>query len=351
MTTPSQAKPPMPPAPWAWCRSFPSIETYRAAMRVVEAPLLSTSATGPCTFLLALTDVGRLRIAGCRVGGAMFTAGISAADELCATVVLEATGGSLNSVPLEAGTLFLFPPGTVYRGWCAAGYRWLTVSVTRDEAATLAREHRWRIPGLPDAPMLSSRCSPDEMRSIRAMVRELDLWRPRPRPEPLDPAPLVGHAAVWGRILARAWTRGGAPRASSARRASGDALVRRVSRFIESRFSESLSAAEVCAAAGAPQRTVEHCFRERLGISPMRYLAVVRLRAARRALRGGAGPGDVTVAGIARSVGFRHMGRFAGAYRRMFGELPTETRPVGSAGGAGRAPGGVDVLEEMVGGG
>lgn len=349
LTTSNPATNRLPPPPWAWCRTFESIESYRAAIRLVEAPLVSTSATGACSCVVALADLGSARIAGGRLGGSVFTAGFSAPDELSATVVLEATGGSLNSIPIQPRGIYVFPPRTYYRGWNAAGYRWLTVSMTREDATSLASEHRWQIPDLRGGAMLTSRCTTEDMRAIRTMIREVDLWRPRSRPEPLDPASASRHARIWGSILARAWTRGNTHGASS-RRVSGEALLRRAFAFLEAHLMEPVSSADVCRAARAPERTVEHVFRTRLGISPLRYLAVLRLRAARKALLHAERPGGRTVAEIARGVGFRHMGRFAGAYRKMFGELPTETRPRPRVADPGREVAALDLLEEMVGG-
>lgn len=335
-----------PSAPWAWCRSFRSIEGLRAAWKLPEAPLLSTSATGGCSCVVSLVDLGGVRIAATHLGGSTFTAGFSSADELTATVVLESAGGTIKGLALEPGGILVFPPGTLYRGWNAGGYRWLTITMTREDAARLAREHHGQPPDLRGGALLASRCSAEDMRSIRAMIREIGLWKPRPRPEALDPGPLTRHVAIWGRILARAWIRG-ATKSASPRRKAGDALLRRVLAFMEAHLADALSSADVCAAAGAPERTVEHAFRVRLGTSPLRYLTVLRLRAARRALRGQIGIAGTTVADIARSVGFRHMSRFSGAYRRMFGESPMETRPVLHTASARGVEGAVDLLEEM----
>jgi transcriptional regulator GlxA family with amidase domain len=62
----------------------------------------------------------------------------------------------------------------------------------------------------------------------------------------------------------------------------------------------------------------------------MTYLRQVRLRRAREALE--AAERDATTVGIvAARLGILHMSRFAAAYRRAFGEGPSETlnRPAG----------------------
>ena len=56
----------------------------------------------------------------------------------------------------------------------------------------------------------------------------------------------------------------------------------------------------------------------------MRYLKHCRLEAAHRELMS-AERDQTTVTVVALQYGFYHLGRFAGAYRETFGELPSET--------------------------
>jgi AraC-like DNA-binding protein len=70
-------------------------------------------------------------------------------------------------------------------------------------------------------------------------------------------------------------------------------------------------------------RTVQEGFQRHLGMSPMAYLRVVRLRHAHRDLRS-ADPAHTTVAAIARRWGFTHLGRFAAAHHTMYGQTPLQ---------------------------
>jgi AraC-like DNA-binding protein len=70
-------------------------------------------------------------------------------------------------------------------------------------------------------------------------------------------------------------------------------------------------------------RTLQEGFQRHLGISPMAYLRLVRLRRAHRDLRS-AHPSHNTVACIAHRWGFTHLGRFAAAHKKTYGETPLQ---------------------------
>ena len=81
--------------------------------------------------------------------------------------------------------------------------------------------------------------------------------------------------------------------------------------------------AEICELIGVRERTLQSCCAKFLGISPRRYLLLRRLKQVRRARRD-ADP-TTTVADLAQRHGFTELGRFAVAYRREFGEMPSTT--------------------------
>ena len=87
---------------------------------------------------------------------------------------------------------------------------------------------------------------------------------------------------------------------------------------------EVVSLRDICREHGIALRTLNRAFNERFGIGPKAYLKQQRLSAVREALQHG--PPEATIASIANRWGFWHMGQFAQDYRRLFGELPSETR-------------------------
>jgi AraC-like DNA-binding protein len=77
-------------------------------------------------------------------------------------------------------------------------------------------------------------------------------------------------------------------------------------------------------AVGVPERTLRLCCGRFLGMGPRRYLQIRRLNKARAALQD-ADPENTHVAEIAHRYRFSELGRFAAAYRTLFGEMPSST--------------------------
>jgi AraC family transcriptional regulator, ethanolamine operon transcriptional activator len=86
----------------------------------------------------------------------------------------------------------------------------------------------------------------------------------------------------------------------------------------------SLSISDLARTSGVPERTLRTAFQRCFGLSPVEFLRILRLNQARRLLLASC-PDQTTVTQIAFGVGFWDLGRFAGAYRELFGELPSAT--------------------------
>lgn len=103
-----------------------------------------------------------------------------------------------------------------------------------------------------------------------------------------------------------------------------DMIIARFKDFLEANPDAPLYLTEICAAVGASERTLRVACEEHLGMGPIRYLSLRRMHLVRRALLQAA-PRTTTVTRIATDHGFWELGRFAGAYRALFGETPSAT--------------------------
>jgi len=101
-------------------------------------------------------------------------------------------------------------------------------------------------------------------------------------------------------------------------------VMQRFEQVLEEHRDRPLYLTEICAAIGVAERTLRLRCMEHLGMSPHRYLVLRRMHLARRALAL-ADQANTTVTVVASDHGFGELGRFAVAYRRLFGESPSAT--------------------------
>lgn len=92
---------------------------------------------------------------------------------------------------------------------------------------------------------------------------------------------------------------------------------------IQDGLEENITVRDVAAASNVSIRTLEYSFKNKFGTSPKQFINLQRLLMVRRDLLA---CDNESVTDIANRWGFWHMGQFANDYRRVFGELPSQTR-------------------------
>jgi len=100
-------------------------------------------------------------------------------------------------------------------------------------------------------------------------------------------------------------------------------LVRRAEQFLEANATEPITVSDVVKECGCSRRSLFASFRQHRGYTPLQFLKEARLKSAREALLRSSP--DESVSSVALACGFSHLGRFAEAYRKRFGEKPSET--------------------------
>lgn len=129
----------------------------------------------------------------------------------------------------------------------------------------------------------------------------------------LKEALITSFLRLWPRKLPRPLTSAAYPK-----------NVKRAVEWLHAHAGERIGGEDIARAAGASLRGLEIAFKEHLGVSPFAFLQKIRLQRAHHDLVHGAP--ETTVGEIAKRWGFSHMGHFAGRYRTVYGELPSETR-------------------------
>jgi AraC-like DNA-binding protein len=111
-------------------------------------------------------------------------------------------------------------------------------------------------------------------------------------------------------------------------------IIARFLDAVEKHDGEAFRVSELCAKIGVPSRTLRNCFSSNLGVGPKKYLYLRRMHLARLALLG-ADAGVTNVTETATQFGFWQLGHFAVAYKRLFGESPSQTLHGGGTAAAG----------------
>ena len=135
--------------------------------------------------------------------------------------------------------------------------------------------------------------------------------------------PISSSANIMGTLTAPALK--GAPYRGPRLLQSATKLVREVDRYLIEAGSRPIHTSELCEVFNVSRRTLHRVFVEVHDVPPITFMRRKRLCDVRAALRSAAKRRAVMIRDIAIEHGFAELGRFAAAYRQMWGELPSQT--------------------------
>jgi AraC-like DNA-binding protein len=107
-------------------------------------------------------------------------------------------------------------------------------------------------------------------------------------------------------------------------RRAPEGVIKRAVDLIEDRPTEPWTTVGLATELHLSVRALQAGFQRQVGMAPMAYLRLVRLRRAHAVLKA-TDPSGTTVRAVAVGLGLLHQGRFAADYRAVFGETPSET--------------------------
>ena len=292
------------------------------AMRVVS-PAWSMShaqvGRGRARIRLAIATTGRMQLAyvakspGCRAEGAPLP-GMSVLGLALAGPFLQLQGRHWRS-----DRFGYVPSGAEYEVLGSKPHRMLALTVQSDLLDRAARS-RWGH-GMPvdrSGPVLCEKHPGGSRivartwgRWVAAVVRHPELLR--------DPAVSAQmEEEVLGSILDAAEMVDGPEPARPWRE-----LALRAEAHLRDTLAEAPQLSEICRAVRASPRSLHSSFKTTFNTTPKAYQIALRLDAVRNDLL--RAPEGTTVTSVAMKWGFFQLGRFAGDYRRMFGEGPRDT--------------------------
>jgi AraC-like DNA-binding protein len=237
-----------------------------------------------------------------------------------------------NGVPMRNGMLLFHARRDQFHQRSAGTIRWGLIAVARNDLAAHARALLGAEPAWPQTTKILRPPS-----SLFAEIRHLHTKAcglARTRPDMLahrEVARALEQDLLHALVNALA---GPEVCDNAARRQRHAAIMARFEKVLAAQGDRQLSMAELCAGTGVPERALRLCCQEFLGLSPTAYVRMRRLNLVRAALLR-SDPAIATVGGIARHHGFSELGRFAAAYRAVFGESPSATLQGRSPAGRG----------------
>jgi AraC family ethanolamine operon transcriptional activator len=247
--------------------------------------------------------------------------GVLAPDATDVVVVIDAPGHAyFNGIALKPGLVLVMPAGLEFEGHAPAGFRWANLHLTAEDLLRATRALTGRGFELPAREILVRPALPADEAALLAL-HEAGQASPGASTGPTAESVVE----TWLGIVARALAGAGPDDLSGARRL-GDRhrVFLAAEAHLRSRVTEPVYMSELCHATGVSERTLEYVFRERVGLTPIAYLANLRLNRPGCARGGARLPGPVAT--VARRFGFLHLGRFAARYRAVPGVASTTLR-------------------------
>jgi methylphosphotriester-DNA--protein-cysteine methyltransferase len=259
-------------------------------------------------------------------GGAGFAHGIT--DDNFVTLIIQTTDFDgrvrLDGVPCEAADLVIFPPGCHFTFFRTAHDKWLAWSVPKDgdfarkvcpptirQDAFKTTKHIVRLPGQVKARLVEA--SNDVLRSLSNCA-------------PVD-RPMVARELERSLMdqLAHAWdNRLSLTVLPDRRTISSEQIVLRALEYARTKSESTILIEDIARSAKVEYRTLLRAFDRYLGFSPKHYLMLRQVNSIHHAIRREGGM-VAKVADILADHGVTEFGRFAGHYKSLFGELPSET--------------------------
>lgn len=243
-----------------------------------------------------------------------------------------------HGIPLTTGTAFTVLPDGNSEFMFAANTRLTLVMLPLEElqrkSAALDLHHADAHPRPHPLFRLSGTLTSHRLKTFYENVRQRLIQNPQadenglPATEPIDTDALLDTHLGANRSV----TADDLPNCSRGRR-KHYLIVQRTEQFMRTNLRNDIYVNEMRNAAGVSERALRYAFEDLMGISPNRYLAMLRLCTACRSLASS----DVSrrsVKSVALSCGLWDLSRFADSYRRVFGELPHDTlmrSPLGSS--------------------
>lgn len=235
------------------------------------------------------------------------------ANRLCLGYMRSLGRSRVNGFAASRQTIELYPCGAELDYYADTASEWVAIEFSEEALQDAAHRHLGQELDIPWGQTVSF----DTITAERALLDRLvnRLW-----PRPADGTAMI--RAILGSIAGLLADVRDRTRRTPPGWKKRQARIRRAEAYLRANLDQPVDLASLAAAVGAAPRTLQKEFVAAYGISPLHWRRCLALHHARHLLRAPDGR-TFTIEAIARRCGFRHMGRFAGYFRDLFGEHPS----------------------------
>jgi AraC family ethanolamine operon transcriptional activator len=263
-------------------------------------------------------DAGNSVFCAVEVAAAISAASAMKSDTMAFCIGVGGSGWTVNGHTVDRRSLAFFSEGTETVAAAAAPLNWLALNVSRASFARGFENFTHRSFPVTDGIAIFA---PKEARNLRLrndFITAAGLARSAPHL--LRTGEI--RAGLEKTLLETLYNSLGYPAVSEY--LNYHSLATRARDYLKAHNWRAVFQADLCAELDISDRSLRRLFVDHFGMSPGRYLRLLRLNQARRALRSVEQPAaNVTEVGM--RYAFFDLGRFAADYRDLFGELPSST--------------------------
>lgn len=241
-------------------------------------------------------------------------------DQLCFGLVdSPGVGAWINGNHVRRNHVQSYAEGADMLYRAEADTRWAALQVSRERLQARAIETTGRTLALPSKGMVDRALSPESVDRLR---RRIDRALRDARSDAASAADQHAEGILDTLVAALRPLESDADAKIAARQTE---TIRRALRWMRDHSATGYDSEPLCRSLEIPERTLQLYFRTCLGHAPSRVHRQLRLHQVRQALLSDRTRDPARVTAAATRFGFEHLGRFAGDYRKLFGERPSDT--------------------------
>ncbi len=303
---------------------FQDFDEFTSTVRDADTFMMLLNLNCP-SWSITHADLPQIHIQIGREGGGNITEGQSRSDGYIIFLPLNhAKAYTLNGIALEQNSFAILEPGSEFCLRCMTEHDWASVFIPTHKLAPGTNLVR-PLSGSEKMSAWVTRPNLHLVNQFQSLVDTVITAASNYSEFESSPAGRCVEEELLKVVSSVVWQRqGGRPEPGGRPRLPRAEIIGRSKELLEEHEGKVVLLEELAAASEVSERTLRTAFKEYFGVGPARYLQLRKLHQVYRALLA-AESGAVILNDVLLRYGVWEGGRFASQYRRLFGELPSQT--------------------------